>query len=181
MFICVFIRKQKQFKMAKVTIGFRTEPEIKNELLEKANELGISLSDYCENLIVNRRNNVDDNGFREPMLTEGDVDIIEEVFADQLHEYFGVNGRKFLREKEDSNPPEAKITDLEDFFDFLDLPEENAKNLANYLKKAAKALEVNEAEILVKMLAFTYSELAPIKGGVFNRGIGGISSEKIFE
>ncbi|KAA3637510.1 MAG: hypothetical protein DWQ02_06660 [Bacteroidetes bacterium] len=164
--------------MAKVTIGFRTDPEIKNELLEKANELGISLSDYCENLIVNRRNTVDDNGFHEPILTEGDVDIIEEVFADQLHEFFGANESNFLREKEKSESNEKKITKLNDFFDFLDLPEEQAKNLQGYLKTAAQALELNEAEVIVRMLAFAYSELAPSKGGFFNGGIGQIQPTK---
>ncbi len=178
--------------MAKVTIGFRTDPEIKNELLEKAKDLGISLSDYCENLIVIRRNNVNDNGFRKPVLTESDMDIIEEVLADQLHSFFKGHrpdnlldeweetDKDELQEEENTREEEDDIPTYENLIGLLELPEKQASNLSDYILKSAEVLEVEEEEVIAKMLAYAYEELAPKKGGVFNRGIGQVSSDNAF-
>lgn len=40
--------------MAKITVGFKCDPYIKEELLEEAAESGISLSEYVENICADR-------------------------------------------------------------------------------------------------------------------------------
>jgi hypothetical protein len=173
--------------MAKVTIGFRTDPEIKNELLEKANALGISLSDYCENSIVNRSNKVDENGFSEPLLTDTDMTVIGEIVEDQLHSFFqdfelktSAKADNEMKFEEHMKEPQLKKQDfdLEDFLKYLDLPEKQAENLAGYVKKASEALEVSKESVLAKMLAYSYSELAPKKTMFLGRAIGQVEEEK---
>lgn len=67
------------------------------------------------------------------------------------------------------------------FLELLDLPIEQAENLSDYLKKAAMALDINEVEVLVKMIAYAYGELAPKTGGGFNPGIGQIAVDEKFK
>lgn len=63
--------------MAKITIGFKCDPHMKNELLMEASESGISLSEYVENICANRWTTRDDD----TVDTSG-----EEVLAEQVEE-----------------------------------------------------------------------------------------------
>jgi hypothetical protein len=43
-----------EFATAKVTTGFRCEPELKLELIQEAEELGRTLSEHLEHILTNR-------------------------------------------------------------------------------------------------------------------------------
>lgn len=81
--------------MTKITIGFKCDPQMKNDLLAEAEEAGITLSGYIENICANRCQSPDDDE-----IDNIDMDDLEEQvegLSASLKEYEDLLGPLFTR------------------------------------------------------------------------------------
>jgi hypothetical protein len=100
--------------MAKITIGFKCDPNMKNELLREASEYGISLSEYVENICANRWTTRDDD-----KVDTSDAEILAEQVEElstALQEYQNLLQPLFERHRGETHNmklPDGRVVQIE--------------------------------------------------------------------
>lgn len=97
----------------KVTLGFKCSPETKIELAEKARNFGLTLSEYVQNIIKNRKSEKDVliNKIKElsDRLTFYENDTLKDIFKE--------NENKLISfENKEGKKVNIKITDIKDAY-----------------------------------------------------------------
>lgn len=190
--------------MAKVNIGFRVEPEVKNELIDKAQSLGVTLSDYCENAILTHCNTKGvDSESREQVLTDNDLEAISSVVSQELDGFVlvlqdrmqsknaPVNDQKKtvedLKKESDEdvqvfvNQMQATVEQPSSVLDLIELPEFQKNNLKAFIESAQEQLELTESEVVARMLAKAYKSLDISGSGFWNERVKDIDPAAVFE
>ena len=116
--------KQNQ---TKVTLGFKCNPSVKLDLAQKADKLGLTLSEYVENLIMNSEKlfekfKVQENEERERLTQEhteikGKIDFYENDLLKNLFKKYKNQTAEF---KDESNETiKLKIVDIKNIFTII--------------------------------------------------------------
>ncbi len=105
---------------SKVTLGFKCSPHIKLALAEEANELGLTLSEYVENIIGNYREIISENDPEIPELRR-QIDQLkarmlfyENPLLQEMFEAHKNQELKFINSKNEE--VNLKITDIRDVY-----------------------------------------------------------------
>ena len=168
------------------TIAFKVTPREKQLLLETAQSMGLSLSNYCSNVLLEK--SADEAGAffhrGNRILSEDDLDDIAGRVALELNT-IGEELSDRVAQRIHLQPallPENfdDLEDLpeEDIIGLLDLPAEWETNLRNYVAAAARKFKVKEKRILTIMLAKAYSSLRIANSGLFSDAIGNWTREE---
>lgn len=91
----------------KINIGVRAYPELKNKLSEEASGLGITLSEYCENILLNKEliPNEKKYSMQEVETLRGKVSKLNSLLADGVNQHKDEmeNRKKLIAENEKLN------------------------------------------------------------------------------
>ncbi len=187
--------------MSKVTIGFRVDPEIKNELLSRAQDLGVTLSDYCENALIASCQGSNDWGTEKKVLTEADLGNISLAVSQELENLLEIlqdslpakgdleslvaalQPQSQTTDNAAEDDDETPVNELETLVyapltvvDTAELPDLQKNNLKAYIHAASKKLNLSEQAVMIRMMAYAYGNLA-IKGGLLYCGLDGVGEE----
>jgi hypothetical protein len=72
----------------KIVLGVRCFPELKNKLSQEATDLGITLSEHTENILLNKDNSLD-----EKVILENNIFLLEDEFSKLKNQSFSENNQ----------------------------------------------------------------------------------------
>lgn len=160
-----------------ITVAFKVTPKEKQLLQEAATSMGLSLSAYCGNALLEKCTDEEGAYFNRGnrILSEDDLDDIAGRITLELNsigEELSDRIAQQIQLQSTIIPEEFPDLPDEDLIGLLDLPEQWEINLRNYVKAAARKFKVDEKRILTIMLAKAYSSLRIANSGLFSDAIG---------
>ncbi len=171
----------------KVTISFKTTPQGKMVISERASERGFSVSEYCETIILDCVEGGRDvsGGRGDRILSEDDLDAIAgrvslELEALEIHQA-PVANRVEYPEIGGAQERPAISGSVEAFVGALPLSDSQATNILGYIEAARRRIGISKEEVIIRMLAYTYEHQAPRRGGMFAGGLGYFDKESVQE
>lgn len=146
-------------------------------LQSAADSLGLSLSAYCSNTLLEQSSDEEGAYFNRGnrLLSEDDLDDIAGRVALELNSIGEELSERIAGQIRNQPPVLAEaLPDLPagDPIELLDLPEQWEANLRTYVKAVAKKFEVAETWVLTVMLAKAYNSLSVSRSGFFSDAIG---------
>jgi alpha-glucosidase (family GH31 glycosyl hydrolase) len=134
------------------TIAFRVSPDVKQEIQEQARELGISTSDYCESVLLDRPISIKES-FDEAMQNR-----LRNLVADTFDDFLPNIERLLQRfhPKEEDTVPEFSMDQL---LNELPLSDKQSGRLKNFVNEATTNLETVDEQILARMLVHAVNSL----------------------
>lgn len=177
----------------RASISCKLTHEERAELVNKAEELGMTLSEYIHIRLFASSGSLDES------LIDNLVMRMTDEFPILAHNPFKVNREEnpineeerenmtALREEntqllEKVSALETKLGDLEtkDIVSALELESDHETNLRAFIQKTQKSMpESTDREIILKMVAYAYGDLVPRNSAILSTGVGEINDVKI--
>ncbi|HMQ87039.1 MAG TPA: hypothetical protein PKB07_05620 [Flavilitoribacter sp.] len=170
-------------------------------MLTRAQDLGVTLSDYCENALVSACQGNPDWSDPKPALIEEDLGNISIAVSQELENLLEVlqdslpakgdleslvaaiesqsqttDNNEEDDDKTPANEAETPVYDPLTVVDTAELPNLQKNNLKVYIRAASEKLKLSEQAVMIRMMAYAYGNLA-VKGGLFYSGLDGVGEE----